>query len=616
MPRTRFGHDALVFSIVCLGALSSGFTRPQLQRVGPDHGGSAAIKVEDVDAKLTCNAARGGRLKLDGDVRSTLPRCASQVFAVQLVDGCRMDFGVANLSTAPQQFHVAFKRGERGFVDEPSFEVAPAQAWTDASMTVRTDQPLREVRFSVTGADAEHGVFTRPLVTCPNGAAAKEPLRNVILVSLDTMRADYLGAYGKPHSVTPTIDRIAQEGTTFLNAFSQYPNTHGSHAVLFTGEYTSKTGMGGGFRSELGPKQVTLASELASRGYVTVAFTEDAYVGSAYGFDRGFDSFHDGIVTKEKLHGHSAVTFKRALDWLKRRSDQPFFMFLHTYEVHTPYAPSAAAQAAAHATRPDYHGKLEAYFDGKQTTAFNFGQLKLTADELRWVSWLYEAEAWTLDEQMGLLYATLRELNILDSTLIVLFSDHGEEFGEHGYMAHGESLHREALHVPLIFRAPGVVPDGLQIQSPVGLIDVASTIGDLLGVGPVLAGTASRSQAPRMRGEPPKRAAVWGELTKTATACGAPKGYGFGTCRFDGLVVRDKDFAFFQSAALQREWLYDRKADPLEQRDIALEKPEVVARYRRMMDEFRRTAGKRTQQNEAQVDVATESRLRALGYAK
>lgn len=598
---------------------ATGFTPPRLQRVGPDHAGAPAIDATAADEQLTCNAARGGRLRLDGDVRTTLPRCTSQVLNADVAEGCSLRLGFANLGqSGALQFRVAWKRGDQGFVDEPGYDVKPGKAWTDVSLTVHTPQPVKQVRFTVSGDAAEQGVFARPIVSCagaPDAKAVKTP-RNVLLVSLDTLRADHVGVNGQKPQLTPNLDRIARDGTTFLEAYSQYPNTHGSHAVLFTGLYASRTGMGGAFREALAPKQATIASELAQRGYVTVAFTEDAYVGSVYGFDRGFDTYHDGTVTHGEFQGYAAKTFGRAIDWLRHRPDQPFFMFLHTYEVHTPYAPSPEALKVASAGQPGYHGRLGPSFDGLQTTSFNFGQLKLGVDDMQHIERLYAAETWTLDQQIGVLFAALREMKLLDSTMVVFFSDHGEAFGEHGYMAHGEDLHHEALHVPLIFVAPGIVPAGGRIQSPVGLIDVPATIAELLELGPILPGTSTRSLAPQMRGQNTVFAPVWSELVKSATACGAPQGDGFASCRLDGTSVRDADYAYYRSATLRRQWLYDRKADPGELHDLSIEKPELVAKYRKLVDAFRRANAAKTLRTDARVDVETEARLRALGYVK
>jgi len=323
MMRRSVGYGSLLFLLL------TGFSsRPTLQRLGPDPAGSAPLERQQA-AQAPCEPTRGGRLRLDGETRSTLPRCVTQVQRVQFGAGCRLHVGLANLGTdEPLRFEIAFKLGTRGFVEQAVRVLAPAPGWTDLELAVEADQALQQLRFSVSGRAPQQGVFSRPLLSCPSARSAAVP-RSVLLISLDTLRADRLGAYGNPDRLTPNLDRIAQQGTLFLQAYAQYPDTHGSHAALFTGEYSSRVGMVGTFRpAALRAHQATLASALAARGYVTLAVTEDAFVGSAYGFDRGFDRYHDGPL--DHAQGHASTTFRRALDWLRERPAQPFFMFLHT----------------------------------------------------------------------------------------------------------------------------------------------------------------------------------------------------------------------------------------------------------------------------------------------
>jgi arylsulfatase len=601
------GYGSVLFMLL------SGFTSGAgVQRLGPDHAGSPALDPQQA-GEQACTPKRGGRLRLEGETRTTLPRCATQVLAARVAAGCTLQIGMANLDASePLQFQVAIKRGA-GFIDEPARQLDPGPRWSDLQLALESQPEVQQIRFSISGTHPEHGVFSRPIVSCP---VAKQDW-NVLLISLDTLRSDRLGIYGNPDGLTPNLDRFAQQGTTFLQAYAQYPNTYGSHAALFTGQYPSQVGMVGSKSRALAPRQATLASALAARGYVTVAFTEDAYVGSVYGFDRGFDRYHDGDPSQHRLQGYAASTFERATNWLKQRPAGPFFMFLHTYEAHTPYAPSAEAREHLQALNGHYQGPVSNDFNGLATTAYNMGRLSLTREDLQHVSWLYDAEVWSLDKLMGQLFGTLSELGVLDSTLIVIVSDHGEEFSEHGYLAHGESLHEQALHVPLIFRAPGLVPDGLQVHSVVGLLDVAATIGDLLGAAPILPNTSGRSHASWMRAEPPLPAQpILSELTESATICAEPRQHGFGTCPYDGVSVRDRDYAYFNIQSKGVEQLFDRRKDLTEQSDIAADRPEITAKYRKLAQALRRAPDKRAPRNDAQLDVSTQSKLRALGYAR
>lgn len=606
----------------CSGALflfSSGFTSgPALQRLGPDHGGTVPLTPEQA-LEQPCTPARGGRLQIDGDARGTLPRCASQVLPLQPGSDCTLHVAVANLDDSePLQFQIGLSTDARNFTDEPTYELAGGnKRWSDLRVSLGAGPSPRQLRFRISGKAPQHGVFSRPVVSCASPRSARPPARNLLLISLDTLRADRLGAYGNSHSLTPNLDRIALQGTTFLQAFAQYPNTLSSHAALFTGQYPSELGMVASRRNALAPHQATLASALARRGYVTVAFTEDAFVGSAFGFDRGFDLYQDGDTSQTHMEGYAATTFRRATDWLAQRPEQPFFMFLHTYEVHTPYAPSAQAREQLRAHSPDYAGPVGDVLHGLMTTAFNIRQLAYTPEDLRQVEQLYDAEVWSLDRLVGALFEKLAALEILDSTLVVITSDHGEEFAEHGYMAHGETLHQQALHVPLIFRAPGLVPEGLLVDSLIGLLDVPATIGDLLGFKPLLPSTSGRSHAAWMRAEPPNPARpVWSELTETPTACPEPREHGFGTCPYDGVSLRDRDYAYVRSRALNKEWLYDRRTDSDEQHDLAKERPELTAKYRKLSQSRGQSAEPIAGKRATQVDAATQAKLRALGYTR
>ncbi|HKU40511.1 MAG TPA: sulfatase [Polyangiales bacterium] len=605
-------------SIVCgsvLFLLSTGFTGTGLQRLGPDHGGTPAL---DPEAALeqACTPARGGRLRLDGDTRGTLPRCATQVHTVRVTGACTLQVGLANLDASETlQFQLAVKR-KSGFIDEPARALEPGAHWAELQVALENEPAVQQIRFSVSGAHPQHGVFSRPIVSCPVPDAKQQPW-NVLLISLDTLRADRLGVYGNPHELSPNLDRFASQGTTFLQAYAQYPNTYGSHAALFTGMYPGQIGMVGSKSHALPPRQATLASELAARGYVTVAFTEDAYVGSAYGFDRGFDRYHDGAASQEKLQGYGATTFQRATDWLKQRPAQPFFMFLHTYDVHTPYAPSQEARDELAALRGNYSGQVGNEFAGLATIAYNIRRLQYSREDIQHIEWLYDAEVWALDKLVGQLFATLRELGVLDTTLIAIVSDHGEEFSEHGYLAHGETLHEQALRVPLMFRAPGIVPEGVHVHTPVGLLDVPATIADLLGLRAFLPNTIGRSHAAWMRAEPPLPARpVWSELSETATICPEPRDHGFGTCAYEGVSLRDRDYTYIHVQAKNQELLYDRRADPGEARDIAAERPEIAAKYRKLVQGFKQSLGKRSPRSQAQLDITTQSKLRALGYTR
>lgn len=311
---------------------------------------------------------------------------------------------------------------------------------------------------SSTGHITSIPFFSSPVITAP--ALERRP-RNVILISLDTLRADHLGIYGHSNPTSPRIDRLfSHEGLVVEHALANATDTLRSHtAMLFSQpphvlleerwKWTLPQTTPGG-----------LADALREAGYRTAAFTEDGYVGAAFGFASGFESYHDnkGIRVDGKVttRGHIEDTFARGLAWISEHKDQPFFVFLHTYQVHSPYS------------APQPYARLFPSPKGA-------GEPRLESDR-------YDREIAYTDAQLGRLVVSLRNLGVLDDTLLVVTADHGDEFGEHGRRYHGTHLHNEVLHVPLLMRAPGLIPSGVRRSGPVELLALAPTILDLLGI--------------------------------------------------------------------------------------------------------------------------------------
>ena len=271
----------------------------------------------------------------------------------------------------------------------------------------------------------------------------------VVLVSLDTLRARSLSALGRTIETSPFFDALAQQGTLFEQAFTTYSNTLGSHMSMLTGLWPKEHGVTGSHR--LPRRKITLAERMRAAGYDTAAFTEDALLNGAAGFRRGFGRYAED---KEVAIGGGAAreTFAAALAWAQAHADTPFFLFVHTYEVHAPYVPE------------------EPYAD-----------LFSESDARRPAQRRYEQEIRYLDDQLRDLVGGLDRLLGAGNLLLVVTADHGEEFGEHGFSFHTQ-LYDEVMHVPLLFRLPPTVPAGKRIARPVSLVDVAPTILDLTGV--------------------------------------------------------------------------------------------------------------------------------------
>ena len=334
-------------------------------------------------------------------------------------------------------------------------------------------------------------VWADPVVMAPSGVE----LPNVILVSLDTLRAKSVSTYGSRRPTMPSLDAlVADAGTVFERAFTTAPHTLPAHLSTFTSLYVRSLGPVGSL-GRLPEDVVTLPEALRAMGYDTGAFTEDGFVIPRVGFRRGFAAYREN--TSPNLHeplGQSAKTFRDAIDWLAPRRDHPTFIFAHTYEVHYPYTPA-----------PPYDEAFASAAELPDETAVEL---------LR-----YEQEARHLDDELRAFLDAVDALGLGRRTLVVVMADHGEEFLEHGQKRHGLQLFDEAIHVPLMIRFPGIVPAGLRVATPVSLVDVAPTILDLVGAPPPI-GVDGESLVPLFGGGAlsERRRAVFSEATSSAFA--------------------------------------------------------------------------------------------------
>lgn len=448
------------------------------------------------------------------------------------------------------------------------------------------------------------------------------PTSGLILISLDTLRADQLGALGGPPDVSPNIDKFLRDSFSFGRAYAQYPNTPVSHASLFTGLYPHHHGV---YETSPWLKRNSLASILAGHGYFTAAITENAYVSSDFGFDLGFDWYDNGVSATtnadDDLLGTAAVTFKKAKTWLTRYGhNRRFFLFLHTYEVHAPYVPKdKEAWAYVDKINPGYEGPFKkGYPGGLSELIHNTGHSPLSEDDLRRVQALYLGEVNHLDRVFNDFLAFLRRsFPEGKRPLVVVFSDHGEEFGEHGKLGHGETLHGQALHVPLAFHQPGIIPPG-ESNVNVELVDVLPTILDLLDI-PADERFDGATLGPLIFGEeslPPDRAAH----AELKTAWGDCRRLGLDDrCRVNRLGIRTDRFSLITSAIPSGEHLYDLASDPQELHDVSESHGQELADLRDRLAAYAGEGGESGHAGtpelaEPEIDEATRDRLRALGY--
>lgn len=325
---------------------------------------------------------------------------------------------------------------------------------------------------------------------------------NVLLIILDTVRAWNLSGYGYQRPTSPELDKLMQGGARFDWAFSQAPWTLPSHASLFTGHFPHE--LQANWLTAMDTSFPTLAEILGSHGFLTAGFVgNELYLDREKGLDRGFQRYEDYPLSLSELFRNSVIVrvlaekrwlrrpFKsyqmlgrkdadavnqEFLSWLDHPRQRPFFAFLNYFDAHAPYLPadSTARRFATPGLHPAYDGWILTRGRPKGPS--------LPADYVMDNRDRYDAMVAQMDASLGRLFDELARRGVLDQTIVIVASDHGEQFGEHNLMGHGNSLYLPLLHVPLVIRYPAGVPAGDHVARPVALRDIAATVMDLAGI--------------------------------------------------------------------------------------------------------------------------------------
>lgn len=446
---------------------------------------------------------------------------------------------------------------------------------------------------------------SRPIDGDPNAAAAfplwgapeilaerkRDGRRNILLISLDTVRADFMGGESRGVRLTPWFDRLTSEGTLFRQAISTFSSTSASHMSLFTGTYPATHNVRHAVH-QLSSDIATLPEILGRNGYATAAVTENAMLLAGSGFSRGFDSYREN---KESLKHTGSIdrTFGQGVEWLEEHHDELFFLFLHTYEAHSPYAPKPEVLAELPEVDPEAEGL------GKKDV--NWERTKRA----------YAAEVHYTDSRLEHLFGELRRLGLLDDTLVVITADHGEEFGEHGNLGHAKTIFDEVLRVPLLFWAPDHVPEGRVSEELVSLIDIPPTILELARIPPPR-GIPGRSLVATMYGDPPSG-------TRVRFAEGLQKNVRMVAAR----TPTHKWIWHDDGSPIQ---IYDLRSDPAEENP--LDDPVLLAEGQALIEAYlsqdddraaraaTKAARKLQTAEESILDQSTRQKLEALGYVE
>jgi arylsulfatase A-like enzyme len=385
------------------------------------------------------------------------------------------------------------------------------------------------------------------LAACPG---TSEPRPNVLLIAVDTLRADRLGCQGNPRGLTPNLDRLAASGVRFADASSHAPWTLPSFASLFTSRYPPEHGAGGAlpdFRG-LAADQPTLAERFRDAGFDTAAITNVDFLGPTFGVCRGFTEL-DAVShpNNEELRRAGATT-DAALAWLGARRERPWFLFVHYFDAHAVYDPPAEYRARF--ARPEDRESSWHFGSRSEFLLHRQGKLALDPTTIGRAEALYDGEVAYVDAEIGRLLERSGALDPARRTIVVVTSDHGEEFLDHGSWEHGHSVYQELLRVPLILAEPGRVAPAT-VQTPVRLIDVAPTLCDLANVAPAPS-FRGQSLRDRIEGRPPER--LFHSLAEGAFLGPPRRAWRAG----DEVVIVSED------RGLE---LYDLRADPRQTRD-------------------------------------------------
>jgi arylsulfatase A-like enzyme/Flp pilus assembly protein TadD len=403
------------------------------------------------------------------------------------------------------------------------------------------------------------------LLNAPAWAQGKRPAPNIILITVDTLRADRLGCYGSKTVATPAMDSLARDGVVFERALSQVPLTFPSHAAILTGTYPAYNGVQDFTSPPLGPEFRTLAESLRANGYATGAVVSSFVLDRSWGMARGFDFYDDAFAGTSFFEKDPALVERpakesvdHALAWLARTRRRPFFLWLHLYDPHSPYRPPEPF-------RTQYQGRL------------------------------YDGEVAYADHELGRLLAWLKNRHLYEGAMIVLLSDHGESLGEHGEQEHGFFIYHSTTHVPLILKPPpGSRMRPGRHAEPVEAISVAPMLLNL-----------ARLRDP---------------IEKQFQAGGSASGllysetfYPFSS--FGWNPLRSLESGRYQYIEAPRAELYDLTADPEEKHNLAAEQPAVTAVLKEKLGEMLvRQAPPQKRAPGPELSQETIEKLRALGY--
>lgn len=510
--------------------------------------------------------------------------------------------------------------------------LADVQTWEDEDVDLSSFGG-RTVKLSFQTASAKEGtlgLWANPLLT----TSAPKNRPNVLIYMIDTLRADHASLFGYARDTTPYLKSLGARGMVFDDCQVQATWTKPSVASLMTSLYSFTHGIRRD--DDTIPKgATTLAEQLRAAGYVTASLLTNPLAGRLSGLQRGFDYVLEWqavtrhVNVKEDRATDSAALNRALFPWLEQHRDEPFFVYAHATDPHAPYQPPAAFEAKF--ANPAETPAFERDFFKLKKLALSHGGfgvnrdlcVKAGVDPGRFIARAldrYDAKVLHNDWRFQQLTEKMRQLGILDNTLIVVVSDHGEEFWEHGWTGHGQSLYQELARGVLLMWNPRLIPVSRRIADPVQLIDVMPTVLDLLGL-KIPETAQGQSLLPLIKGQPFQRR---GPVITSRFAHPysqrnelLPENHIDSVGELDAnwkLIYREKA----KEVGMNKVELYDRRSDRGDKRNVATENPQEVDRMMtelgKWMDQQRQIRSLLGQGAKAAVDQQTLNHLRSLGY--
>jgi arylsulfatase A-like enzyme len=442
----------------------------------------------------------------------------------------------------------------------------------------------------------------------PDEAAERAP-RNVILLVMDACRADRLSLYGNPRRTSPYMDELATRAVVYDRAYSQAPWTPASMASIFTGTYqsvhqliTSPEDMARREFGILSPELETMAEMFKAQGFRTVAISSQPWISPLTGFDRGFDEFH--IIADLSDPHETDRVMQHGLEWVTRNRAERFFMYLHVMNPHDPYEPPPPFDRVWW-QRP-MPQKFAQTLGWKPRDKWNFmtkilpqpGPNHTTPEDVEYLETMYDSDVTYVDWCVGTMARQIRDMGLLEDTLIVLTGDHGESFNEHGVFGHGDNIHNEQIHVPLILINPRLFPRQRRVEAPVESISLFSTLASLIG------SKRSAQLSAQLQGE--------NLLSGPLKGAAYTEGKGVKLLR-----LQTAEWGLIASDSLSDFQLYDLVNDPGETVNLYTQKPQIAQELaRKLVRQYRENLENpsRPQKHTGSLSQSTIDQLKSLGY--